>query len=387
MKKLIVIIGAVFLFVLAGGVSLLIFTKSSSNIVTPPPHNQPISADVLFVNEQLANMTLRQKISNLLILHASGYDATTLQNYLQTYQPGGLIFMGDNIPTTTEELTALTNNLQSNVDLPYLFAIDEEGGVVSRLPTDNYPAAVDLKTQPSNNTEIAFRQRSQLLKQVGMNLNFGIVADVTNNPNSFIYERVFGGDPPMVSERVAAAVDGTNGLTLSTLKHFPGHGETESDSHTSIPLTDISYEMWQTNDKPPFVSGIKAGANVVMFGHLIYSSVDSLPASLSVKWHQILSDKIGFTGISITDDMIMLQQSGDPVYADPITNAISALQAGNTMLLYVLDHGGVSVFDSNSLIDGVVAAVSNGSFSQTIIDENVRHVLTLRHSLSKILVN
>jgi beta-N-acetylhexosaminidase len=215
-----------------------------------------------------------------------------------------------------------------------------------------------------------------------MNLNFGIVADVSANPASFIYQRVFGGDPVAAGEHVAAAVTGANGLTLSTLKHFPGHGETESDSHTSVPTTDVSYEKWQQQDEPPFVSGINAGAEVVMFGHLIYSSVDAMPASLSAKWHQILSEQIGFTGISITDDMIMLQQSGDSKYYDPITNAISALQAGNTMLLFVLDHGGgESDIDPNSLIDGIVAAVENGSLDRTIINSNVRQVLTLRHNL------
>jgi len=216
-------------------------------------------------------------------------------------------------------------------------------------------------------------------------LNFGIVADVTNDPASFIFTRVFGGDPLEAGHRVAAAVDGSIGLTLSTLKHYPGHGETNADSHNSIPVTNVSYESWQQRDEPSFVSGVKANADVVMFGHLIYSSVDSLPASLSTKWHEILRQQDGFKGVTITDDMIMLQQSGDPDYADPISNSIKAINAGNTMLLFVLDHGGDSIFDPSILIEGIVNAVKNGKVNQKIIDDNVRQILTLRHNLPVIL--
>jgi len=386
MKKIAIYLIFVFVALLVGGMNWLVLAELRSDSALPSSIPPP-SAEMIFINKQMAGMTLRQKVASLLILHTPGSDITTLQNYLQTYQPGGLIFMGDNIPAVTDDLTTITSQLQTNPALPYLFAIDAEGGVVNRLPSDDtYSAAADLKSQPASSTESAFHDRSVLLKQLGINLNFGIVADVTDDPNSFIFQRVFGGEPTVVGEKVAAAVTGSIGLTLSTLKHFPGHGETVSDSHTSVPATDVSYEKWQQNDKPPFEQGVKAGAEVVMFGHLIYSSVDSLPASLSTKWHQILSEQIGFTGVSITDDMIMLQQSGDSKYSDPITNAISALQAGNMMLLFVLDHGGgESDIDPNSLIDGIVAAVENGSLDRTIININVRQALSLRHSLPTIL--
>ncbi len=334
-----------------------------------------------FADKQLARMTLRQKISSLLILHKSGTDVATLQNYLKTYQPGGLIFMGDNIPSTLDQLSAITKGLQTNLTLPYLFAIDEEGGIVKRLPQDNLPAAIDLKSLPVVDTKTAFLQRSAILKQVGMNLNFGIVADVTNDPLSFIYPRVFGGDPTAVADRVSAAVNGAKELTLSTLKHFPGHGETEADSHFSIPTSTVSFERWQQNDNPPFMAGIKAGAEVVMFGQLTYANIDSLPATLSSKWHDILKNQNGFNGITITDDMVMLQQSGDPNYTDPVVNSVMALNAGNTMLLFVLDHGKDSNFSPDVLIDGLVAAVKFGKISQKTIDNDVRQVLTLRHSL------
>jgi len=385
MKRLIVFFSFITITTLISAMGCLLAIKVQSDISNLTLSNSPVFKQISFADRQLARMTLRQKVSSLLILHTSGTDSVNIQKYLQTYQPSGLIFMGDNIPSTLDDLALITKKLQTSPSLPYLFAIDEEGGVVSRLSQDNFSAAINLKSEPFVSTESAFHQRSTMLKQVGMNLNFGIVADVTSNPASFIYSRVFGGEPTEVGKRVAAAVDGSAGLTLSTLKHYPGHGESEADSHNTIPATSVSYAKWQQHDEPSFVAGIKSGAQVVMFGHLVYNAVDSLPATLSTKWHDILKNQDGFNGITITDDMIMLQQSGDPNYVDPVINSVAAINAGNTMLLFVLDHGGVSNIDPNILIDGIVDAVKNGKINPKTIDDNARQVLTLRHSLPSIL--
>lgn len=334
-----------------------------------------------FAETKLASMTLRQKVASLLILHAFGSDVATLGKFLINYQPSGLIFMPDNIGLMTSgELGVVTTQLQTDPELPYLFAIDEEGGTVQRLIEDSFPSALDLKNQPADATETAFSDRSAILKQAGMNLNFGIIADITDNPYSFIYPRVFGGDTAEVSNHVAAAVNGEKGNVISTLKHYPGHGETTGDSHYSIPATDISYQQWQDCDEKPFVSGIKAGAQFVMFGHLTYSAVDSLPASLSIKWHDIIRQRDNFKGIIITDDMLMLQQSGLSEYSDPIKNAVNAINAGNTVLLYVLGSDSIA---PNDLIDGIVSAVNDGTISQDVININVKQVLEIRHGLVK----
>lgn len=338
-----------------------------------------------YIQDVLDAMPLRQKIASMLILHKSGTNSVTLVDYLNTYKPGGLIFMSDNIPTSDDETKKMTEILQSNTPLPYLFAIDQEGGVVSRIDSDALPGAFNLRNQNPSITQSTFNDRSRMLKNLGFNLNFGIVADVTNNSNSFIYPRVFGGDATSVAARVSAAVEGSKGLTLSTLKHFPGHGETADDSHSSVPITNASYQKWQQNDELPFAEGIKSGANFVMFGHLIYSEYDNTPASLSAKWHKLLVNQEKLKGISITDDMIMLQESGDPKYADPVVNAVSAIKAGNNMLLYVLDHGGKSGIDPNVIIDGIETAVNNGTLDRKLININASKVFHLRHDLNKVL--
>lgn len=348
---------------------------------THPGPVQPI-AEKSFVDKTLDNMSLRDKVASLFILHTPGTDKTELAQFVNKYKPGGIILMGDNIPATTTQLADMTKALTGDKKLPILIATDEEGDTVKRLDSDNFYGALELRDLPARSTKDAFTNRSLLLKSVGINLNFGIVADVTDNPSSFIYPRVLGTNPTEASARVAAAVDGTKGITLSTIKHFPGHGETEANSHLTIPVATTTYGDWLKRVSPPFEAGIKAGADVVMFGQLTYSSVDPLPATLSKKWHDILTNNLGFKGIMITDDMVMLQNSGDPNYSDPVENSVKAINAGNNIILFVTNHDDAkSMINPDNLIDGVVNAVKDGQIKQTLIDASARKVLNLRFNL------
>lgn len=288
--------------------------------------------------------------------------------------------MGDNVPLSEDGIHQLINEVtQPFASAPLLFAIDEEGCDVKRLAADTFPCARELANKSPEEVTSAFSQRSRMLNNYGINLNFGVVADVTADRQSFIYPRVFGSDPASAAARVAAAVLGSSHDSLITIKHFPGHGETPANSHSTIPQIGIGLEQWRMVDAIPFQAGIDAGADMVMFGHLAYTSVDSAPASLSRRWHDILAVDMRFDGVSITDDLIMLQQSGDPAYADPVSNAVRALNAGNTMLLFVNDHGTAeSRINIARLIDGLVAATQRGDVDEKMIDKNVVKVLQLR---------
>lgn len=337
-----------------------------------------------FVDKTIKDMSLHDKVANLFMFHTPGTDPSALANYYGAHKTSGLIFMGDNVPETLHNLKTETDALVTDKQLPPLLAVDEEGDTVKRLAADNFPGAQELRNDPPEETKDAFASRSHLLRSVGLNLNFGIIADVTDDPNSFIYPRVLGTNAQDASDRVKAAVEGSKGLTLSTIKHFPGHGETPADSHTSIPTATTTFDDWKNRVSLPFKAGIDANADVVMFGHLRYTAVDSQPATLSKKWHDIIRNDLGFKGIIITDDMIMLQNSGDPAYTDLVKNAIAALQAGNDVLLYVLDHGGGnSDINPDELINGVVAAVQDGSIDQSAIEAQLKNVLSARHQLSK----
>jgi beta-N-acetylhexosaminidase len=324
---------------------------------------------------RLDSMTIEQKVASMFIVRAPGLDPAAWQAALSSRGVGGLILMGDNVPATPEELAALTTGVSSGSGLSPLIAIDEEGGDVTRLPSDDFPGGEMLAAAPESATLDAFTGRSALLAGAGVSVNFGIVADVTSDPDSFMYSRVLGGDAAAASPRVAAAVAGESGRVFSTLKHFPGHGETTGDSHSSVPQSDVDLAAWRSRDAPPFQAGIDAGAELVMFGHLAYSPVDAQPASLSATWHSILRDELGFTGVTVTDDMGMLEATGLPEYANANENAIRAVAAGNDLLLYVTPG------DVDAMIAAVVGAVDAGRIDAAVIDDAVTRDLELRRTL------
>jgi len=332
------------------------------------------------IKSTLDAMTLRDKVASLFILHTPGTDPTAIQAFTAQYKPGGIILMGDNIPAADEELRPITDAVRGLEAFPRLVAIDEEGGTVHRLRSDNFPGAETLRNEPVSKTGEVFARRSDYLRSLGVTLNFGTIADQTADAASFIYPRVLGTNPQAAADRVAAASAASKGKVLSTLKHFPGHGRVGEDSHVSIPSTNVSIDEWRQTDAVPFKSGVTAGADAVMFGHLRYSAVDSAPASLSKKWHDILHNELKFKGLSITDDMFMLQHSGDGRYADPVKNAIEALNAGNDALLYVTSNNGSAdtFINPDSLIDGIVASVQDGAISEENITKKAERMLIHR---------
>lgn len=360
------------------------FIDNGFSIVMIEDHRgQPFDPVDYYANNFLGEMSLEQKIRSLLVLHRPGIDVATLQTLMATSGAGGFILMGNNIPPTPEELLALTSALSLDSELPALVAIDEEGGFVTRLPYDGFAGANTLRNEDPSATLAAFSGRAELLNSVGVNVNFGIDADVTADPFSFIFDRTFGDTPDQAALRVAAAVDGETPLVASTVKHFPGHGSTVGDSHVSIPATDMSFEQWRATDAVPFAAGVDAGAPLVMFGHLAFTAVDAAPASLSVAWHNVLREELGFTGIAITDDMTMLQGSGLPEYSDPVENAIAALAAGNDLLLYVLAaDSSLDGIDPEAIVAGLVGAVTSGRIAESQVDESALRVLQLRRSFA-----
>ena len=355
-------------------------TAAPAPTPTPTPVVDPIEQ---YADDALAAMTLRERISSLLMLHYPGTDVAQLREFVTANDLGGMILMGDNIPDLPSDLASMIPQLSDDAGLPILTAIDQEGGIVRRIRTDEFAAASTLRTAPPEAARDAFASRASLLAAAGVSVNLGIVADQTPDTSSFIYSRVLGATPQDAAARVAAAVEGERGTVRSTLKHFPGHGAAPGDSHSSIPSTDLSLDEWRATHALPFEAGISAGAELVMFGHLRFTAVDSAPASLSARWHNILRDDLGFDGIVITDDMLMLQDSGEPDFADAGLNAITALAAGNTMLLYVLPADAASVGAAPShLVDVIEAAVGDGRLSEATIDDAAHRLLIERRELS-----
>ncbi len=320
-------------------------------------------------------MSTREAAASVVMGHIPTTEPAALESYMESTGIGGFILMGANIPADERGLRAVTAALTTDPDLPPVIAVDQEGGDVSRLTWDAFPSAIELKSAPPAEAQDAFAGRAGLVQRAGIGVNFGIVADETADPSSFIYRRALGTSPTGAAERVAAAVAGEHTAALSTLKHFPGHGAAPGDSHASIPSTAMTKEQWSAADGIPFQSGIDAGAPLLMFGHLAYTAVDAKPASLSPEWHRIARQEMGFEGVAVTDDLGMLEASGVPAYADPVANAVEAIVAGNDLVLAVMY---TTADSAPRIVDGIAAAVESGVLPEERLREAATRVMALR---------
>ncbi|MGW9158329.1 MULTISPECIES: glycoside hydrolase family 3 N-terminal domain-containing protein [unclassified Microbacterium] len=323
-------------------------------------------------------MSVAEQASTVVMGHVSGTDPAALRTYMQSGL-GGFILMGANIPATETELQALTAAMTIDPALPPLIAVDQEGGIVSRLHGDDYASSTTLKGQPVDDTSAAFTARGSLVARAGITVNFGTVADFTAESGTFIYGRALGTDPASSADRVAAATTAQEQFVASTLKHFPGHGAAPGDSHSAIPSTSMGLDEWRRTEAVPFAAGIDAGASLLMYGHLAYTAVDALPASLSPKWHAIAREELGFDGVAVTDDLGMLLSSGNPAYADPVANGVAAIAAGNDLVLMIAGSDGQT---AGKMAAGIAHAVEAGTLPKERLEEAATRVLTLRAQLA-----
>lgn len=344
----------------------------------PSNDAQPVAAEGSGPRERaieiVAGMSTAEQAVSVVMGHIPTTDAAALSGYM-AQGLGGFILMGANIPDGAAELRTVTSALKVDAAIPPLVAIDQEGGIVSRLDGDVYPASTTLKTLPVSDASSAFSARGSLVAQAGITVNFGTVADVTPDSSSFIFSRALGSDPQSAAERVIAATVAQEAFVASTVKHFPGHGAAPGDSHHAIPRTDETLEEWRATDAVPFEAGIDAGASLLMFGHLAYTAVDHAPASLSARWHEIARDDLGFDGVIVTDDLGMLQSSGLPEYADPVANAIAAIASGNDLVLMI---AGSTPDTAAQLAAGIASAVDSGALSAERLADAATRVMTLR---------
>lgn len=328
--------------------------------------------------ERVAEMSVAEQASTVVMGHVAGTDPAALHAYMASGL-GGFILMGANIPATEAELQALTAALTVDPALPPLIAVDQEGGFVSRLHGDGFPASTSLKGLPVAETSAAFSARGALVARAGITVNFGTVADYASDPASFIHGRALGIDPASAAERVAAATTAQEQFVASTLKHFPGHGAAPGDSHRAIPSSTMGREEWRATEAVPFEAGIDAGASLLMYGHLAYTEIDPLPASLSPVWHDIAREELGFTGVAVTDDLGMLLSSGDPAYADPVANGVAAIAAGNDLVLMI---AGSDAQTAGAMAAGIGAAVDAGVLPAERLEESATRVVALRMQMA-----
>jgi len=321
-----------------------------------------------WVKEKISNLTLEEKVDQMFIFRAVGNVMTSdFENFLKSTKPGGFIFLGENISDSKEFTKKIS---ETNPNLPYFFAVDEEGGEVKRFDADKNPGAKVLDKYGAEDFCKEYEKTTEIIKENGMNLNFGVIADIAWDNKSFIYSRAFSNNPSDVAEKVRLQIKCSK-AALTTVKHFPGHGRTSTDSHKTIPVINISYNDWKNSDAIPFQESLKEFPDMVMIGHLKYPKIDNTPATLSKIQIENLR-KMGFDGVVITDDMQMLSNSG----MNPEDALFKAFDAGNDILLYV-----TYLIKPEDMIQKIVDRVRKGQISEDRINKSVERILRLKFRL------
>lgn len=340
----------------------------------PLPEPEP-PADPL---EVLVNsLSLEEKVGQLFFVRCPAENAV---EDISAYHLGGFLLFGqDTRDKTASELiqtiAAYQSAAEEDTGIPLLIGVDEEGKTVVRVSSNPHLRSKKF-SNPKKLWEAGMeaidsetREKSLLLKALGINVNLAPVADVSTNPNDFIYDRTTGRDAETAGAYAARVVEMQSRYGLgSVLKHFPGYGSNQ-DTHTGIAVDERPLETFLTQDFLPFQAGIQAGTQTglppaVLVSHNIVNCMDAeLPASLSPAVHKILREELDFEGVAITDDLAM---DAVAAYAGDGSAAIMALEAGNDLLI---------TSDYRSQIPGVLDAVGLGTLDEAVIDAACLRVL------------
>ena len=330
--------------------------------------------------ELLSGMTLREKLCQLMIVRPETLTGEspvtaageTTRLALESYPVGGLIYSVDNL-VTQEQTREMITNTQSYSEIPLFISADEEGGNVGRLMYKLGTTWVnDMYSYKDMGEDTAYANAYTIgsdMVSCLFNTDFAPVADVWTNPeNTVIGDRAYSDDFNQASELVAAAVRGfTDAGVVCCVKHFPGHGDTSTDTHEGAAVVDKSLDELRAGELLPFESGIEAGVDMVMVGHITVTAVDDEPATISkAVITGLLREELGWDGVVITDSLDMGALAG----YDNGEVCVKFLEAGGDILL--------GVPDIEAALTALETAVTDGRLTESRIDESVMRILTLK---------
>lgn len=322
----------------------------------------------------LETMSLEEKVGQMFLAR---YPESGVAEEIKSENPGGYVLFGRDFENKTKSsmLNELTQN-QENSKIKLALGVDEEGGTVVRV--SSYTAFRSSKFKsPQQLWKTGYlqailddsKEKSALLKSIGLNMNLAPVADVPTKSSSFIYARSYGRGAEKTAQYVAALIKEMNadGM-ISTMKHFPGYGD-NVDTHTGIAIDNRAMSTFESSDFLPFKSGIEAGAPTILVSHNVVKAIDSAkPASLSENAHKILREQLGFTGIIMTDDLAM---DAVKTYVENGEAAVQAVLAGNDMIISS---------DFKAQKAEVLTAVKNGKITEDILNTAVRRILAWKYA-------
>ncbi|TDD81241.1 glycoside hydrolase family 3 protein [Actinomadura rubrisoli] len=319
----------------------------------------------------VAKMSLDEKVGQLFVpAFSSRADALSI---IKRYHVGGLIYFPGNMGSP-RRAAAQSNALQKASKVPLLLGVDEEQGIVSRTPfLTRFPGNMALgATNRPADARAAARVTGAELRAIGINQDFAPVADVNVNPgNPVIGLRSFGADPSRVSAMLTQAIGGYQAAGVAaTAKHFPGHGDTATDSHTGLPVITHSRGTWERLDAPPFKAAIAAGVDAVMSAHIVVPKLDRSgdPSTLSrTVLTGLLRGTLGYKGVIVTDSLEMA--GARRKYGDAAV-PVRAIGAGADQLLMPPDLP--------RAYNAVRKAVRSGRIPERRLDESVTRIVSLK---------
>ncbi|MCD7899464.1 MAG: serine hydrolase [Bacteroides sp.] len=327
-----------------------------------------------WVDSVFNKMTLKERVGQLFIYtiapDESAANKALLRDVVRTYKVGGLLFSGGAL----EKYARLINEAQEMAETPLMITFDGEWGLGMRIKTiPAFPRNMILGSIQDEKLIYEYgKEVARQCRELGVHVNFAPVADVNVNPrNPVINTRSFGEDPVNVADKVIAYASGLeSGGVLSVFKHFPGHGDTDTDSHHALPVLNFSRERMDSVELYPFREGIRAGLGGMMVGHLEVPSLEStkgLPSSLSRRIvTDLLINELGFRGLVFTDALAMQGAKGNNV-------SLRAIQAGNDLVL--------TPRKLKNELDVVFAAIKKGDISEEEINRKCKKILTYKYAL------
>ena len=317
---------------------------------------------------KLNTMSLDEKINQILLVKLP----SDYVNVTKDYQFAGYVFYENNFKNKNKnEVIKMIDDINKVSKIPLLMVTDEEGGKVVRISSNN-----KLRSTPFKSSQALYQEgglpliksdtieKSNLLYDLGINVNLAPVVDITDDPNSYIYDRTLKENNIITSEYAKTVINASKNTGVSyILKHFPGYAN-NIDTHTWVSIDNRTNEEIES-DLLPFIEGIKSGAEGIMVSHNIVNSIDSSnPASLSINVHNLLRNDLSFTGVIITDDIEMSS-------LDNVSNkTIKALVSGNDLII---------TGDYLSSIKEIQNALINNTISEELIDMHVFRVLAWKY--------
>ena len=346
-----------------------------ADVPTDPESPSAAPAPVDPVRQMISDMSLEQRVGQLFLARCN---ADTAAADIRQYHLGGLVLFGSDFENQTPDSMRQTiADYQDAAEKPLLIAVDEEGGDVTRI--SQFPAFREKrfsslrKRYEQGGLEAVLteeEEKCRLLSDLGINVNLGPVCDITTEPEAFMYSRSLGQDAQTTAEVTASTVNLMNAFSIgSVLKHFPGYGN-NADTHIGIAVDTRALSELEEQDLVPYTAGIQAGCGAVMVGHIVVEALDAeFPASLSPAVHRYLRDNLEFTGVIMTDDLVM-QAITDQYGAGEA--AVMAVLAGNDLLCsteYAIQY------------QAVLQAVLDGRIDIDVLNSAVRNVLEWKISL------